>query len=226
MARRNVLSAPKQNFGKLILQKKNFLISVYLLLAIQVAITAYTIHHMRKNETLYNKVRKYFWAWFIASLVLVVILAMVPMPIWMKLVIFSGLSVILGMNSIAASTKIPVEVIKTALYGALSIFTFMTVLGFVLAAMGVNLQFLSFILLIALFCLVIGLLLTHFMKVSSKIHKALLIFGIVLFGIFVGYDTNLMLQPGYAEDIVSAAFNLYLDILNLFSQMIGLESLD
>jgi FtsH-binding integral membrane protein len=47
-----------------------------------------------------------------------------------------------------------------------------------------------------------------------------LTFSIILFSIFIGFDTNRMLQKNYLVDAIDTAMGFYLDIENLFSNFI------
>ncbi len=222
---KNILTLSKNNFGKNFLNKKNFIISVYLLLSIQLGLMSFVIYYLRKNQELYEKLKKYFWGWFILSLVLIIILTFLPMPLYAKILIFTALSTTLGINSFLASQKIPIEVINSAIYSTLGLFIAMTLLGFILAIIGIDLSFLSLVLFISLIALIIGLLVVSFMKVSNKIIKFILVFAIILFSIFVAYDTNVIIQPGYKGDVVDASIGLFLDIINLVKQFVLLDSM-
>lgn len=220
----NILTISKNNFGKNFINKKEFIISVYLLLSIQLGIMSYTIYYLRKNQELYIKLKKYFWIWFVLSLVLILVLTFIPLPLIFKLIIFTGLSITIGINSFIASDKIPIEIIKSGIYSTLGIFIAMTLIGIILAIFGINLNFLSLVLLISLIALIISFIIISFTKVSSKIIKIILIISIILFSIFIVFDTNVILQPIYNGDIVDASIGLFLDIINLIKQFIIIDS--
>jgi FtsH-binding integral membrane protein len=53
----------------------------------------------------------------------------------------------------------------------------------------------------------------------SPTNSILTTIGIVLFSIYIIYDTNNILQKNYYGDFITASLDYYLDILNLFSLM-------
>jgi len=88
------------------------------------------------------------------------------------------------------------ESIRAALVSTTAIFVVMTVVAFVLAAMGIDLSFLSYILLAGLIGLVITFIVLLFVHVSKTIAKVVLMIGMVLFSVYIAFDTNIILQPG------------------------------
>ena len=45
--------------------------------------------------------------------------------------------------------------------------------------------------------------------------------AIILFSMFIVYDTQKILSRNYAGDFISASMDYYLDIINLFSSLLG-----
>lgn len=220
---RKILAASKADFGKLLMRRKGFLAQVYLLMAVQLAITAGTVHLMRKNQAAYEKVKKFWLLWFLVTIALVVVIVWVDLPMSVKLVAFTTLSVLLGMNMLAASRAVPLEAIRGALLSIIGVFIAMTVVGFSLAATGINIGFMGFALLMALIALIIAWLVIGFVGVSSAGLKVMFTLGVVLFSIFVAYDTNALLLD-QNRGVVDGALGLYLDIINLFGNLLGLET--
>lgn len=212
------------NFGKLLKKKEGFLLSTYTLLIIQLAITFFMVYAFRNNKT-FNKVTKQsFIVYFILTFGLILILSFVPMPIWLKIVIFTVFAIVFGGMLHNASVAVSINIVNNALYGAISIFIAMSVFAFILASMGIDLSWIMIILLAALIGLIIAsVLVMLFAAKDSKLQKALLIFGLVLFSIFVVVYTNAILQPGYTENFVDAAISFYIDFVNIFSSILALE---
>jgi FtsH-binding integral membrane protein len=219
-----IINTPKENFGRLLYNKRYFMSSVYALLAAQVAITAVVAVYLRDHEQVANTVHKYFFAWFILAFLLIIVLSLVQMPSYMKLIILCLFSFTMGLNCIAAYSRIPEDVIKVALFGTLGLFFVMSFGGLLLLSMGINLNFLGYILMCAVLALLVAFVVMMFVPVSSDLRKAILTLGIVLFSVFIAYDTNMMVQPNYYGDAIDASVNLYLDILNIFTEMVGIQS--
>lgn len=223
---RKLFSAPKVNFGRLLNAKKGYLASVYMLLAVQIGITSLVVTFLRKNKDIYAKISKLFWLWFFLSLIMIFVMAYVKIPMPVRLLAFTILSILIGFNLISSSRQVSPEAIKAALLATLAIFILMTVLGFGLASMGINIGFMSFTLLFCLLALVIAwIIIAIFGGASTKLTKGLLMFGILLFSIFICYDTNVLLLTNN-RDVVEGAIGLYLDLINLFSSLLGLDLVD
>jgi FtsH-binding integral membrane protein len=61
------------------------------------------------------------------------------------------------------------------------------------------------------------------MTVSSDTYDYVATLSIVLFSLFVGVDTNRMLQKIYTLGVIETAMTFYLDIENLFSNLVELQ---
>lgn len=129
----------------------------------------------------------------------------------------------MGMNCIAASSKIPPETIKAALTATVGLFVFMSLAGFGLASSGIHLGFLSYALLCSLSALLVAFIVMLFIPVPSFVEKVVLTLGITLFSVFVAFDTNVMIQKDYYGDMVGATIDLYLDVLNIFTELVALD---
>lgn len=217
--KRSVLKAPKGDFGKLLYSRRSFVASVYSLLAFQVAITAIVSYFLRQHQKTNEIVQKYLILWVIISFGLIITLALVDMHPLLKLCVLSMFSFTIGLNCIAASKQVSEQVIKAALVATFGIFVGMTTIGLFLLSIGVSLNFLRYVLFAGLLGLLVALLTMIFIPVSNTMHKIVLGFGITLFSVYVAYDTNAMIQPGYGGDAIDASVRLYLDVLNIFTEI-------
>lgn len=216
-------------------KKQGFLLSVYGVLIVELLVTFFVVYYFRDHPSLSKITKQSIIIYFIASIGLVLLLSLVSMPIWLKFVLFTVLSTILGGLLHQASVLLPEEFINKALAGTIAVFIAMSVVAVILANMGVNLSWMGSLLLAALIGLIVASLIvyviTYFNKDSSSekdsmkgIHKILLVIGLILFSVYVMYETNIILQKDYNEDVVSAALGLYLDFVNIFTHILGLES--
>jgi modulator of FtsH protease len=212
------------NFGKLLKNKQSFLLSTYALLIAQLVVTFFIVYEFRNNEAVSKVTKQSFIVYFLLTLGLILILSFVPMPIWLKIVIFTVLAIVFGGMLHNASVAVSINIVNNALYGAISIFVAMTMFAFILAGIGIDLSWMLIILFAALIGLIIAsVLVMLFAAKDSKLQKALLVFGLVLFSIFVVVYTNAILQPGYTENFVDAAISFYIDFINIFSSILALE---
>jgi FtsH-binding integral membrane protein len=148
-------------------------------------------------------------------------MALVPMPSWLKFILFCLFSSLFG---IALSViKFDKKVIYNALFGTLSIFTFMFLAGLSLIFFGVFLSStFGFILFLSLFALMITRIVFSFTQNGNQ--RFLYFVGLLLFSIYIVYDTNVILRRDYYGDFITASMDYYLDILNIFLNLVGIGS--
>ena len=219
---KTIAFAPKHDFSKLLHNKAGFVSEVYMLLAAQLAVTAAVIAYLRDHA--YKPTIGYFIPLAVGSLLAVTALVALPMQPLPKVLVFTVLSVMVGMLSSAASDHVPGEAIQSAVSSVAGVFVTMTVVAVVLAALGVDLSFMAFSLLVALIGLIVALVSTAvFYPKSSTVVRLVLTAGVVLFSVFIAFDTNVMLLERTDDDVAGSALALYLDIINLFSEFIGLR---
>jgi FtsH-binding integral membrane protein len=154
------------------------------------------------NMWLNDLVNKNKLAILLSNIALLLSLIFVKMGIPVKLVVFTLMSITTG----ALIHKI--SDMKEALLEAVAIFVAMLFAGIFTAKMGYNLNILGFILFFALIALIFARLLSPGKKKYTKI-------GMLIFALFVVYDTNQILQRNYAGNFVNASLDYFTDILNL-----------
>jgi FtsH-binding integral membrane protein len=164
-----------------------------------------------------------YWGLIIVQFILIITLALVPIPSWLKFILFSLFSVIAGyLLSILKQVYDP-KLIQTAILGTISIFGVMLLFGAALIMFGVKLglQFAAF-LFYALLLLIIVQIVILFSGATTTVMKGLTIFSLILFSIYIIYDTNNILQREYYGDFITASLDYYLDIINVFIDLVGL----
>lgn len=135
---------------------------------------------------------------------LVIALVFANLGIISKVVIFSVVSFIMGMTY--HSTKD----LREALLEMIGIFIAMVIAGFITVHFGLNLQLMGNILFFSLLTLIILRLITPGNKNYTKL-------GMLIFMLYIVYDTNQILQRNYGGDFVSASLDYFIDIINLLS---------
>jgi FtsH-binding integral membrane protein len=147
------------------------------------------------------------------------------MPPWLKFILFSLFSTAFGVILGYRKSGIDPGIVKSALVGTASIFVAMFTFGLALIASGIKLGFkFGLGLLIALFFLVIVSIVQIFIAQSSLLKKILVIGSLMVFSLYIMYDTNNILQRNYSGDFITASLDYYLDIINIFSGLLsGLE---
>ena len=208
---------------KLISEKKGFFALILANLLLQLYITYYVSENLKVDE---EKNAKNFNGKFIAAcvtaLVIILILAFVTMPSWLKFVLFSLFSTAFGVILAFRKYGLDPNVIKSALVGTASIFVSMFIFGVALIMSNIQLGFKTgIILFFALLALIIISIVQFFIAQSSLLKKLIVITSLLLFSLFIVYDTNTILQRNYDGDFISASLNYYLDLINIFSALLS-----
>jgi len=162
---------------------------------------------------------------FLSQLFIIFILAFVPMPAWLKFILFSIFSVTFGIMLSSLKKTVDPAILKTALFGTMGIFGAMFLAGVSLLLSGVQLGLrFGLGLLYALLLLIVASIVFMFMGTYSNAIKGLSVVGLLLFSLFVVYDTNMILQRNYYGDFITASLDYYLDILNIFLNLVNFEN--
>jgi len=193
--------------------KKEFLILVFANLIVQCGITYYVMEKTNTNISVFPL--------FIAALILIFVIALVPMPQFIKFILFCLFSYIMGLMMSVYKKKYNAAVINTAVKGALSVFAMFLAIGIVLVFGGIRLGYkFGIFLFFALLALIVAQLVFVLGAGLTWANKALSAVGIVIFSLYILYDTNNILQRNYMGDFITASMDYYLDILNLFSDLL------
>ena len=202
---------------QLIASKKRFFTLLFINLLVQLGITYW---FMQKTTVVKNK-----WPLIISTFVLIILLVAVPMPKIIKFILFCIFSSIFGILFSTLKNTVGQQVIDLAVKGALLIFGFMFVIGILLIVSGINLG--STVGLI-LFWSLLALILSRLIFVSglnvTNSNKYLSYAGLLLFAVYIVYDTNIILQRNYSGDFIQASMDYYLDIMNLFTNILGTDN--
>jgi FtsH-binding integral membrane protein len=214
-----------RNLTSLLFEKREFLVKTFANLIVQLGITYYAMEKFSEEKEKDKKDKNLTILVLIYLFAFVIILGLIPMPTWLKLILFSVFSY--GFGYILSNLKIVAgeEVINTAILGTMSIFGIMFALGLFMLLSGIKLGFRTgLILFYSLLFLILARLFNYFTAKSSAFSKGLTIFGLILFSVYVIYDTNTILQKNYYGDFITASIDYYLDIINIFIKLVSLNN--
>jgi cell division protein FtsW (lipid II flippase) len=110
---------------KLIVEKRVFFALILANLVVQLYITYYVSENVDILDTKDDKKTRFnakTIAAYIISFILILILALVPMPLWLKFIIFSLFSAVLGVILSSIKYNFDPNTIKGAFVGTISIF--------------------------------------------------------------------------------------------------------
>jgi len=222
------------NLAKRIYEKRYFLIAIFANLLVQLGITYFVMENYNKltgttpppksNDKTHSKTAFSSSALFFIYLLLiaiVIVLAVVSMPAWLKFIIFCVFSSIWGY--LLSILNLDPNLVHMAIFGAMSIFATMMVVGGALIASGIQLgfQFGGFLFLALLFLILFRIVMMFMGSYSSHI-KTLSMIGLIIFSLYIIYDTNRILQREYYGDFITASLDYYLDILNIFLDLMSI----
>jgi FtsH-binding integral membrane protein len=208
---------------KLIYEKKSFFALILITLVIQLYITYYVSENfdIEKDEDTKTFNPKLIAA-YITAFILILILALITMPPELKFILFSLFSCAFGVILGYRKSRYDPNTLKTAYIGTISIFVSMFAFGVALIASNIRLGYMfGLSLFFALLFLLIISIVQFFIIQSSFLYKILVICSLMLFSLYIVYDTNSILQRDYGGDFISASLAYYLDIINIFSNLLG-----
>jgi len=209
-----------QELIKLLYSKKEFLIYVFSNLIVQLGITYYFMMNYNVEINLMTQLILFFIQFNI-----IFILAFIPMPSWLKFILFSVFSLTFGLLLSSVKKSVDFTIIKTALVGTIGIFGSMAMVGLGLIFFGIELsKKIGLYLLLLLLLLIITSIVLMIMNKYQTYNKLLAIIGLFLFSLYIVYDTNKILQRSYDGDFITASLDYYLDILNIFVNLIDLNN--
>ena len=225
--KRSIFKNDLSQLFKLISEKRGFFALILATLVSQLSITYYVSENVKledeKNETKdANKFDTKLIGAYIGAFVLILILAFITMPPWLKFILFSLFSGAFGIILGYRKSGLDPNIIKSALLGTASIFVLMFTFGLALIASGIKLGLTFGLgLLFALLFLTILSIVQFFIAESSFLKKILVIGSLMLFSLYIMFDTNSILQRNYNGDFITASLDYYLDIINIFSGLLS-----
>jgi len=218
-------------FLKLLDDKKGFLLMVFSNLIVQLGITYYIMMNYNSmvgssSKTSLSSIQYYLLLFL--QIALILILALVPMPSWLKFFVFSVFSASFGVMLSYFRTgpyAIGDNLIQMAVAGTMSIFGAMFILGALLVMFGIKLGYsFALFLFFCLLFLIIGRLISMFMGAYSIMMRGFAVISLVIFSLYIIYDTNHILQREYYGYFITASLDYYLDIINVFVNLLSLNN--
>ena len=198
----------------LMYQKRMFLLLVFANLFIQLSISYYVMIHNKKSPIGH-------WYLLGIQIIIIIVLTSRPIPSFAKFILFSIFSYTFGLSLVEYKEIVDERAIEIAVKGTLSLFGLMMGVGIALILGGIRLgqRFGSF-LFWSLLLLIILQIIAIVGDGLSMLHKVLTFVGIMLFSMYIVYDTQQILSRDYAGDFISASMAYYLDIVNLFVNLL------
>lgn len=204
----------------LLFSRRGFLGKVFLTLIFQLIITFCVVFTLSKNEEMMKKMFNW-WVVFVVFLVMIGLLFAIVsshLSISVKMLLFTVFSVAFGVL-LSPIGLINRDVLLAAAGGTLGIFVAMFLAGAVLTAMKIDLSLLGAILLACLIGLLIATLVSFLFGLRRQ-HIAWVYIGLVVYSLFVMFDTQTLLVGKYQTDFVAGAMSYYLDVIGIFIRLV------
>jgi FtsH-binding integral membrane protein len=210
-----------KNFMSLLNQKKTFLLAVCANFIVQLGITYWTMMNYKMGVG-------WFWFYILVQFVIIFVLMIrtIVNPFWdpiVKFLLFSLFSFIWGIIfSSYRDNKLYNGLIQFAILGTAGIFGAMFIVGLLLVLFGVSLgiRFGA-----GLFFGLLFLIIMQLVGLFAGLHmKWLNVVGLVLFALYIVYDTNTILGRDYRGDFIQASMDYYLDSVNIFLDVLNLST--
>ena len=214
-------------FKQLLFKKRRLLRCIFSTLLCQIIVTSVVVFYIYKTSTLYNYIVKdlatphtNLMMFLLVAINTFLIFAMMSfkMSFTFRFILFTIFSIMQGLFLGVISKYIPKEIILSALVSTISIFIIFLVVGFIIVYFGFDISWLGIYLFIALLGLIIAQIVFMFIPKSYTARRYIVIFALLLFSIYILYDTNLILLK-YKDDgkgCIGGSLSYYLDIMNTF----------
>jgi len=203
-------------------RRTRFLLKIYGILTCQLLITvALIFFNMMYTKLAYFYLTNVWFYWLNFGLTLAFLITLFfvhKIRIW-NLVVLSLFSVCLGFSVGSICTIYSVSSVLSA--AAITMIIFLSLTAFTLQT-KINFNFLGAGLILSLWALLwVGLFFFVFFPspLMSALYSA---FGVILFTLFILYDTSALMTIYEEDEYILAAVNLYLDIINLFLMILRL----
>lgn len=214
------------SFNKLLKKKQQLLKCVFSSLIFQLCITAFIIFYLQENSTILNILKSnylYSIALFLIGLFIIFILSSDKLSFNTKFMFFMFFGIIQGILLGSFKQYFPEDVVKSALISTITIFVTFLCIGFTIVYFNYDITWMGIYLLLALLAIIVYRISLIFIPVEYNLKKIMFVITILLFSIFIIYDTNVLLLKGKNKDCISFAMDYYLDILNIFSSFLNSE---
>eukprot|EP00873_Tetraselmis_striata_P034024 jgi/Tetstr1/454288/TSEL_041207.t1 len=212
------------SFSAILASKSGFLVQTFAMLMAQLAVTGIVAWQVAGRESVVRWLSAQRWMLFLATLLVAIVLAFLPMPVAAKAALFTAMSSLIGLI-MASAGPLNSRVVFNALGAVFTLFAGMFGLGVLATLGGVDLVWLG----VALFVVLTALTIWRVVAAVSRDgdgdgglrRRAMSGFIVGLFSLYILYDTWNILRRDYSGDFVTAALDYYLDVLNIFLELVG-----
>ena len=220
-----------QQFINLISKKRDLLTCIFFTLIFQLLITSAVVYYLfdrdrREKNSMFQKMQKNKFNslfFILISIGLIIFMMNAEISFFFKSIIFTFFSIVTGFLFSTFIYYFSEETIKTSLIGTLMIYVFFLFFGYLITAVGANISNMGAGLLFSLLILIIVRIVLLFNPIASPIYKIVNIISLIIFSLYILFDTNniLLRFQNTKSDCIQGALSYYLDIINIFSNTLN-----
>lgn len=220
-----------KNFSNLLRQKKDLIGCIFLTLIFQLIVTVLTMKYDQEKNIVGNLIKTNKYSTQIGLIIFFVAIfygIFKTQSFFAKQLLFGLLSIIMGLllSAIIHIINDP-KLVESAAISTIINFGLMFLLGLVIVYFGYDLSFLGILLFLGLFILITVQVISLFSPQSDEMHKIIAYISVVIFSLYILYDTNKILLKYQNKDkshCIMGAIDYYLDIINLFEDYLSIGS--
>ena len=217
-------------FSNLLRKKKDLIGCIFMTLLFQFIVTALTIrvdqtHHYLGND---NSFFKAIALLLVGGFMIVVMVGNNKLSFIMRQLIFVSFSILMGL--LLSQTIYYIndpDIIHSAMLATIINSVALLLLGLIIVYFKYDLEWMGSLLFIALLLVITSRIIVSFSKNSTGYNKIISIISVVLFSLYILYDTNNILlkyKNTNKVDCIRGSLDYYLDVLNLFTSYLDIKN--
>ena len=220
-----------KNFSSLLRSKKELMGCIFLTLLFQLIVSIITMKYDQEKNIVGNLFPTSPLLTGLGMFIIPIILLIsikYSKSFLTKQILFGLFSIILGLIMSQAIHFInDPKIVESAAYATLINFALMFAMGLIIVYFGHDLTWLGGILFIGLLILITVQFVGFFTEQSNQYYKNISYISVAIFSLYILYDTNRILlkyQNKSKSDCINGAMEYYLDIINLFTNYLNIDS--
>tara|TARA_Y100000590_G_C15576286_1_gene960580 strand:+ start:53 stop:730 length:678 start_codon:yes stop_codon:yes gene_type:complete len=219
-----------KNFSTLLRKKKDLMTCIFLTLIFQIIVSILTMKYDQDKNIIGNlSLNNHLISVGIFILpILVLIAIMYSKSFLTKQILFGLFSILFGLILSQSIHLInDPKLVESAAYATLINFVLMFIFGLIIIYLNYDLSWLGGILFVGLLLLITVQFIGFFTDHSNQYYKNMSYITVAIFSVYILYDTNRILlkfQNKSKSDCINGAMEYYLDILNLFTNYLNIDS--
>ena len=215
-----------QDFSTLVRSKKDLLVCIFVTLMIQISISFATMK-LDKTHHILGRAGGLLQSIILVIIMFALIFAMSSpnTSFHMKQILFGIFSIVVGLilSQMTYIINYP-AIVEASVIATLVNLGLMLLLGIIIVYFKYDLEWMGCFLFIALLVLIVTRLLSMFSKDSKEINKKISMVSVVIFSLYILYDTNniLLRYKNNTSYCIRGSLDYYVDIWNMLTNYLSI----